>query len=202
MIIKCFARLSLPRASSLTFLGNTHVRGHEAQFPQPKKYTQNQYLSTNKLLVSAAMSHSHPTASSSSNFQLIINNALKAYEKRTKEDLLAHPLAAQLQTCNSPGDILAILQQQVQPDQSLPSDDRWSKWLNPTVSVLYALSETLGEGVSLVSLRIPTCLRSALSYTCGRCSHLGKLYLPELVSFSWCASFSILLCSRYNAYIS
>ena len=118
-----------------------------AQFPQPKKYTQNpplsQYLSTNKLLVSAAMSHSHPTASSSSNFQLIINNALKAYEKRTKEDLLAHPLAAQLQACNSPGDILAILQQQVQPDQSLPSDDRWSKWLNPTVSVLYALPRHL-----------------------------------------------------------
>jgi hypothetical protein len=48
------------------------------------------------------MSHYHPTASSSSNFQLIINNALKAYEKRTKEDLLAHPLAAQLQACNSP----------------------------------------------------------------------------------------------------
>ena len=82
------------------------------------------------------MSHYHPTASSSSNFQLIINNALKAYEKRTKEDLLAHPLAAQLQACNSPGDILAILQQQVQPDQSLLSDDRWSKWLDPTVSIL------------------------------------------------------------------
>jgi hypothetical protein len=97
------------------------------------------------------MSHSYLT-SSSSNFQLIINNALKAYEKRTKEDLLAHPLASQLQACDSPGDILAILQQQVQGlDQS--SDDRWTKWLNPTMSVLYSLSDTLGEGVSLVSLR-------------------------------------------------
>jgi hypothetical protein len=101
------------------------------------------------------MSHSHLTAASSSNFQLIINNALKAYEKHTKNDLLAHPLASQLQACNSPGAILAVLQQQVQGlDQSRSSDDRWTKWLDPTVNILYALSATLGEGVGLVSLRI------------------------------------------------
>jgi hypothetical protein len=100
------------------------------------------------------MSHSHLAAASSSNFQLIINNALKAYEKRTKKDLLAHPLASQLQGCNSPGAILAILQQQVQGlDQSRSSDDRWTKWLDPTVNILYALSATLGEGVGLVNLR-------------------------------------------------
>jgi hypothetical protein len=102
------------------------------------------------------MSNSHPiaTASSSSNFQLIFNNALKAYEKRTKNDLLAHPLAAELQDCNSPSKILAVLHQQVQGlDQSLSSDGRWTKWLDPTVNVLYILSETLGEGISLVSLK-------------------------------------------------
>jgi hypothetical protein len=97
------------------------------------------------------MSHALPTASSSSNFQLIINNALDNYKKRTKNDLLAHPLAAQLQSCNSPGAILAILQQQVQElDHSRSSDERWSKWLEPTVDVLYALSSSLGEGVGLV----------------------------------------------------
>ncbi|KAF8487429.1 hypothetical protein DFH94DRAFT_678453 [Russula ochroleuca] len=95
------------------------------------------------------MSYSH-LATSSAKFQLIVNNALKAYEKRTRQDLLAHPLAIQLQACNSPSDILAILQQQVQGlDQSRTSNDRWTKWLDPTVSVLYALSETLGEGVAL-----------------------------------------------------
>jgi hypothetical protein len=104
------------------------------------------------------MSHCRPTASSSassssSNFQLIINNALKAYEQRTKKDLLAHPLASQLQACNSTGDILAVLHQQVQGlDHSQSSDDRWNKWLDPTVNILYALSATLGEGVGLVSL--------------------------------------------------
>ena len=99
------------------------------------------------------MSHSHLTAASTSNFQLIFNHALKAYEKRTKKDLLAHPLAAQLQACNSPGDILSILQQQAQGLDQSQSSDQWTKWLDPTVNVLYALSGTLGEGVGLVSLR-------------------------------------------------
>ena len=102
------------------------------------------------------MSNSHPTATAtpSSNFQLIFNNALNAYETRTKKNLLAHPLAAELQHCDSSTAILAVLHQQVQGHvQSPSSDDRWTKWLDPTVNVLYMLSETLGEGVSLVNLR-------------------------------------------------
>jgi hypothetical protein len=98
------------------------------------------------------MSHFHLTAASTSNFQLAFNNALKAYQKRTKRDLLAHPLAAQLQACDSPSAILDVLQQVQGLDQSR-SGDRWINLLEPTVSVLYALSGTLGEGVGLVSLR-------------------------------------------------
>ena len=99
------------------------------------------------------MSHSHPPTASSSNFEPILNNALKAYNKRTKKDLLAHPLATQLESCKCPSAILALLQQQaLGMDQS--SNDRWVKWLDPTVSVLYALSAALGQGVGLVSLRI------------------------------------------------
>jgi hypothetical protein len=156
--------------------GNTHMRGQEAVtglcpvncFPLPNYHPgiRHRPLGTDKLLASALMSQSHRdlTAASSSNFQLIINNALKAYEKRTKKDLLAHPLASQIQACNSPSAILAVLHQQVQElDQSQSSDDRWTKWLDPTVGVLYALSATLGEGVGLVSLGTSTCLRSALS---------------------------------------
>jgi hypothetical protein len=103
------------------------------------------------------MSDTLPTAASSassSNFQLIINNALDQYKKRTKNDLLVHPLAAQLQSCNSPSAIIAVLQQQVLGlDQSRSSDERWSRWLGPTVNVLYAFSATLGAGVGLVCLR-------------------------------------------------
>jgi hypothetical protein len=104
------------------------------------------------------MSNSHPTttttATSSTNFQLIFNNALKVYEKRTKKDLLAHPLATELQRCNSSSAIIAVLHQQVQGlDRTPSSDNRWTKWLDPTVHVLHTLSDTLGEGVSLVSFR-------------------------------------------------
>jgi hypothetical protein len=108
------------------------------------------------------MSHTHATASSySPNFQLIFNNALKAYEKKTKSDLLAHPLAAQLQVCGSPSAVLLVLQEQVQElNQSRASDERLSRWLNPTVNVLYAFSGALGEGVGLVWFDIWNCLIS------------------------------------------
>jgi len=105
------------------------------------------------------MSHTYPTASSSSNqsstFQLILINALDEYKKRTKKDLLAHPLVTELQSCNSPSAILAVLRQQLQElDQSRRSDERWTRWLDPTVHVLYSLSGTLEEGVGLVRLRL------------------------------------------------
>ena len=143
----------------------------------------------------AFISHSaHRMASSSSssstNFQLVINNALDVYKKRTKNDLLAHPLAAKLQSCNTPSAILDVLQQQIQGlDQSRSSDDRWTRWLDPTVNVLFALSATLGEGVGLVCLITWTCLISAPSYLSGRYSHQPKWYLLESAFSSWCVSF-------------
>jgi hypothetical protein len=60
-------------------------------------------------------------------------------------------LLPQLQACNSTSSILAVLEQQVQQlNQSQISDERLTKWLDPTVKVLYTLSGTLGTGVSLV----------------------------------------------------
>ena len=104
------------------------------------------------------MSHPHPMASSSSNqaskFQLILTNALDKYKKRTKKDLLKHPLVTELQSCNSPSAILAVLQQQLQGlDQSRRNDERWTRWLNLTVNVLYTHSGALGEGVGMVRFR-------------------------------------------------
>jgi hypothetical protein len=93
------------------------------------------------------MSHTHPT-STPSNFQLIFDNALKAYKKRTKKDLLTHPLANRLEACDSASSILAVLQEQV---QELNHSQRSNgNWLDPTVNVLNAFSATLGEGVGSV----------------------------------------------------
>jgi hypothetical protein len=91
--------------------------------------------------------------SSSSNFQAIFSTAVRAFEKQTKKDLLAHPLASQLQACDSPTSILAVLQSQVDDlDQARKSDERLTKWLSPTVSVLLTFSANIGGGVSLVRI--------------------------------------------------
>jgi hypothetical protein len=100
---------------------------------------------------------------SSSNFQVIFCASIKEYEKKTKKDLLTHPLMAQLQTCNTPTDILAVLHTQVQHfEQSRHGEDRLAKWLNPTVNVLYAFSSALGAGVGLVNVNLTILLLSDL----------------------------------------
>ena len=94
--------------------------------------------------------------SSSSNFQAIFSAAVKAYERRTKKDLLLHPLASQLQACNSLASILAVLQGQIDDlDQAQESNGRLTKWLDPTVNVLLAFSATIRAGVSLVRIKYP-----------------------------------------------
>ena len=92
-------------------------------------------------------------STTASNFQFIFNAALDGYENKTKKKLLTHPLAVQIQSCNSPAEILPVLQGLVQQfDNRRRSDARLTTWLNPTVNVLYALSATLGQGVGLVNL--------------------------------------------------
>ncbi|KAI9432788.1 hypothetical protein H4582DRAFT_2102105 [Lactarius indigo] len=96
------------------------------------------------------MSQVPSTATSSMDFGKIFEAALKAYNKQTKKNIASHPLATQLQSCDSPNAILAILRAQVQAfDRSQSADERFTKWLDPTVNVLYAFSATLGEGVGL-----------------------------------------------------
>ena len=93
--------------------------------------------------------------SPTSNFQSIFNTALQVYEMKTKKDLLAHPLASQLQACDTPGSILTVLQDQVDDiDQARKSDERLTRWLSPTVNVLLAFSGILGEGIGLVRPKV------------------------------------------------
>ena len=125
------------------------------------------------------MSHTHPTSAqasaSSSNFQFIFDNALRAYERRLKKDLCNHPLAGQLQDCKSPDNILDVLQQQVDKlNQSRRRNENWSRWLDPTVKVLHAFSGTLGEHVTSVCPRLSTCIRPALSCLFDRHFHRQK----------------------------
>ena len=109
--------------------------------------------------IALPMSQTPSSSTLSPNFQPIFNDALKAYKKKTKKDLLVHPLAEQLQACNSPDDILAVLQDKINElDESRSADERLSRWLSPTINVLYAFSGTIGQGVGLVSPIQSTCL--------------------------------------------
>ncbi|KAF8261137.1 hypothetical protein EI94DRAFT_1705763 [Lactarius quietus] len=97
------------------------------------------------------MSQSTPTSTSSSNFRAIFVAALEKYRQKTKTDLLTHPLATQLQSCNSSSDILAVLHNKVDEfEQSRSNNERLSRWLNSTINILYAFSATMGTGVGLI----------------------------------------------------
>jgi hypothetical protein len=100
------------------------------------------------------VSHIHPMATSPSNFQLIMGDALDAYKGHTRKDLFAHPLAAQLQNCDSPREILLLLHQQIQAlNQSRNTHQRLTGFLDPTVNVLYAFAMVVGEGVNPVCFK-------------------------------------------------
>ena len=94
----------------------------------------------------STMPQAPSTASSSATLETIFGAALKSYKKRTKCDIASHPLATRIHSCDTPGAIIAVLRTQVQPsDQSQSADEKWTKWLVPTVHVLFGFSATLGN---------------------------------------------------------
>jgi hypothetical protein len=91
----------------------------------------------------------------SSDFKSIINTglsrALSQYKNKTGKPLLDHPLAAELQRCDSVDAIKAILQVQAEAFQQFrDGDKRLMKWINPVVDVLSAFSNTIGGAASIV----------------------------------------------------
>jgi hypothetical protein len=89
----------------------------------------------------------------SSNFRSIFDAALTQYKRKTKNDLIAHRLTAQLESCSSPGAILAVLDEQYHVQQFIRSQSAGEgskQWLYATACVLCAFSDAIGEGVGLV----------------------------------------------------
>lgn len=94
------------------------------------------------------------SSSSTPSFQKIFEKALEEYKKKTGKDLTTHPLAAQIESCDSPQAILTVLEEKANElNQFRSSDERLTKWLSPTVNILSALSAILGQGAGLVSHR-------------------------------------------------
>jgi len=136
------------------------------------------------------MSNVTSPSASRTNIDSVFNAALRTYNKKTGKDITSHPLATELQSCDSPDAILALLQRQIPtPDPSQSGDETFAKCLVPTVNVLYTLSDTLGEGVGLVITTMPPRLRTCALTVSPRCSHQQKLYLLVSVSSSWSVIF-------------
>ena len=94
------------------------------------------------------------TSTSHSNFVSIFNAALESYKSKTKKDLASHPLLPSLESCDSPEAILTVLREQIPAFGQSHGDNGLTKWVAPTVNVMYAFSATIGEGVSLVDIKI------------------------------------------------
>ena len=97
-----------------------------------------------------------PSASTSnSKFAPIFNVALEKYNRDTKQDLAKHPLLPRLQSCHSSEAILTILREQTpELDHPQTGNDGFTKWVTPTVNILYSFSATLGGVVGLVNITI------------------------------------------------
>ena len=90
--------------------------------------------------------------SSPSSFQDIFNAALQHYENQTGTSLVDHPLAKQLEACDSVHSITVILQEQAQILREFREDGKLMKSVKYSVDVLYTLSisTVLGQGIGLV----------------------------------------------------
>ena len=109
---------------------------------------------------------SSSASSSRSNFAFIFNAALGKYKHKTQQDLAKHPLLPRLQSCDSPEAILTVLREQTSKfNQSQNNDDGLTKWVTPTVNVLYSFSSTLGGVVGLVNIGYAFMILSSLIST-------------------------------------
>ena len=91
--------------------------------------------------------------SGQSHLQVIFEAALQNYEKQTGIALAKHPLAEQLQNCDSVESVTAVLREQTQAFKEFRGKEKLLKPLKMAVSVLHKLSAAanFGQDVGLVS---------------------------------------------------
>ena len=107
--------------------------------------------------------HDPSTSATPPNFDTIFKDALKEYKKRTKKDIAAHGLAAQIKSCDSPNAVLTVLETQVQTFDSSPNaNETWKRLLDPIITVLYAFSGFMSNITGPVNHEISSRLRPTL----------------------------------------
>jgi hypothetical protein len=99
------------------------------------------------------MSSPPQVSTSSSHLGSMLDVALTEFKESAGKDLLSHPHAIELQCCDSVDGILAILQRRSNTFEKLKDGNRGlMKYISSSVNILYSISATLGDGVSLVRL--------------------------------------------------
>ena len=100
----------------------------------------------------SARNQSAGPSTSTDNFIAIFNAASTEYVRITGKRLDAHPLAVQLDACDSPKAVSDLLHSQAQAFSKIhKGDEKLMAILDPTVHILFTFSATLGEGIGLVS---------------------------------------------------
>jgi hypothetical protein len=97
--------------------------------------------------------------SQSSHLRELFERALRDYEDQTGIALASHPLAQQIQSCNSVDSVLDILQQQAQAfTEFRRGDGRITKPLKSAMSAVHALSSStaVSDVMSMVRFRVLT----------------------------------------------
>ena len=112
--------------------------------------------------------------------------ALREYEKRAGINLIENELSSKLKGCNTPADVIAVLEEQAQAFREYRGDPerKMMRRLKKAVNVLYTVSTSavLVEGIGVVSWSYSfTAMRQ--SFLCSR-SRLQKLFSRESVSSS------------------
>lgn len=177
------SRPGLPPRAPLVFSPSPTYLG----LPFPRRF------GLTPLFIPIYMSVSSRTASPSpDNFTAIFDSAWSEYEKVTGKRLNAHPLTAQLDSCDSPKAVLNILRTQAQVfEKERRGDEKLMEWLGPTVNILFVFSSMLMEGIGLVSILILCLTILQLTSTVGfparqsnlcwyRCSSRGESFLCSL----------------------
>ncbi|KAH8990687.1 hypothetical protein EDB86DRAFT_2831111 [Lactarius hatsudake] len=84
-------------------------------------------------------------------FQPILDAALADYSKEVGIDLEMHPLADGLRSCDSPDDVLKVLEDKANQFKDFRDGNRkLLNWLSPVVKVVHTLSGVLDASIALV----------------------------------------------------
>ena len=94
-----------------------------------------------------------------SRLQVLFEASMQDYEKQTGIVLAKHPLAAQLQNCDSVESVTAVLREQTQAFSEFRGKDKILKLLKNTVSFLHKLSAAADRGHSISLVRLWALIR-------------------------------------------